>query len=291
MDLSDIQKQLDKIMFERNNSPIPEFEGYSPNEMHQILHFTFGPKSPIQLQKLSDDEYRKIPILNQIKYLADVISRKGELKLTTKGFLPVKVVSDLYGQGYLTDYPIEKGIVKLYKEKDSMTVHLTRLLVELSGIVKKRNGKMSLTKNGEKLVSDNDKLLRTLFEVFGTKLNWAYFDGYGDNSIGQLGYGFTLILLSKYGNKEHRDFFYAGKYFEAFPRLMNFVEPSFGSLEENAAKCYSLRTFNRFLDYFGLIKIKKEGHWFDNVQYISKSDLFDKLVQCLPHKISGKSNN
>ena len=50
MDLKDIQKHLDQIMSEQNNKSITEFEGYSPFEMHQILHFTFGKDSPIQLQ-------------------------------------------------------------------------------------------------------------------------------------------------------------------------------------------------------------------------------------------------
>lgn len=96
MDLDDVQKQIDKIMVEQNNRSIPEFEGYSPFEMLQILHFTFGADSPIKLQKLSDPDYKKIPILNLVKYLTDLIAKNGEIKLTNKGFLPTKIVSDLY---------------------------------------------------------------------------------------------------------------------------------------------------------------------------------------------------
>ncbi len=57
------------MMNEQNNRSIQEFEGYSPFEMHHILHFTFAKDSPFQLQKLSDTDYKKIPILNQVKDL------------------------------------------------------------------------------------------------------------------------------------------------------------------------------------------------------------------------------
>lgn len=283
MDLKDIQKHIDQVMNEQNNRSISEFEGYSPFEMHQILHFTFCRDCPIQLQKLSDSDYRKIPILNQIKYLIDLIDKTGEIKLTNKGFLPTKIVSDLYNQGFLKDEHLEKGISKLYKETDSMTINLTRILVELAILVKKRKGKLSLTKSSQKILSDNEELLRQIFLTFTNKFNWAYYDGYGENQIGQLGYGFSLILLSKYGQIKRLDSFYAEKYFKAYPQLLDSIEPSYGTLEKYASRCYSIRIFDRFLDYFGLIKIEEEKNGFDSIKHIIKTDLFDRLINVRPH--------
>ena len=283
MDLNDIQRHIDRVMYEQNNRSIPEFEGYSPFEMHQILHFTFGPDSPIKLQKLSDSDYKKIPILNQIKYLTHLIDKNGEIKLTKKGFLPTKIVSELYGQRFLKDEHIEKGISKLYKETDSMTVNLTRILIELAGLTKKRNGKLSLTKTSKKLLEDNEKLLRHILLTFATKFNWAYYDGYGENQIGQLGYGFSLILLSKYGHTKQLDSFYAEKYFKAYPQLLDSIEPTYGTLESYSTRCYSIRTFERFLDYFGLIEIDEKVKGLNSIKYITKTDLFDRLIKCTPH--------
>ena len=48
--LEDLQKHLDKIMQEQNTRSIPDFEGYSPAEMHDLLHFTFEESSPISFQ-------------------------------------------------------------------------------------------------------------------------------------------------------------------------------------------------------------------------------------------------
>jgi len=283
MDLKDIQRHIDQAMKEQNNRPIPEFEGYSPFEMQKILYFTFAIDSSLKLQKLSDTDYNKIPILNQIKYLTDLIDKNGEIKLTNKGFLPTKIVSDLYSQGFLKDKHIENGISKLYKETDSKTINLTRILVELAGLIKKRNGKLSLTKTSQKVIGDNEELLRQIFLTFTNKFNWAYYDGYGDNQIGQLGYGFSLILLSKYGQEKRLDSFYAERYFKAFPRLLDSVKPNYGTLEKYSTNCYSIRTFDRFLDYFGLINIEEEGKGLDSKKYISKTDIYDRLIKCTPH--------
>lgn len=283
MELKDIQRHIDLAMKEQNNRSIPEFEGYSPFEMHKILHFTFAIDSPLKLQKLSDADYKKIPILNQIKYLTDLIAKNGEIKLTNKGFLPTKIVSDLYSQGFLKEEHIEQGISKLYKETDSMTINLTRILIELAGLVKKRKGKLSLTKSSQKVLEDNEELLRQIFLTFTNKFNWAYYDGYGENQIGQLGYGFSLILLSNYGQEMRLDSFYADKYFKAYPRLLDSVEPNYGTLERYSTNCYSIRTFDRFLDYFGLINIEKEGNGLDSIKYISKTDIYDRLIKSTPH--------
>ncbi|CAN5155984.1 hypothetical protein BH23BAC2_BH23BAC2_21860 [soil metagenome] len=278
-DLEKLQKLIDETMREQNTRRIPEFEGYSPAEMHHILHFTYGEVSPIKLQILSNPDYKKIPLFNLVKYLTYLIAKNGEIKLTKKGYLPVKIVSDLYQQGFMKEEHIESGFTKLYKETDSMSVNLARIIPDLAGLTKKRNGKLSLTKKGEKTIQDDFQLLSTILETFTNKFNWSYYDGYGENQIGQLGFGFTLILLSKFGKEKRLDSFYAGKYFDAFPMLLESLEPSYGTLENYSRKCYSIRTFDRFLVYFGLIRIDVEGRGFDPIKYITKTDLFDKLIK------------
>ncbi len=169
-----------------------------------------------------------------------------------------------------------------------MTINLTRILLELSGITKKRHNKLSLTKTGQIIISNNHQLLLNIFKTFGLKFNWAYFDGYGEDKIGQLGFGFSLILLKKYGNKKLVDKFYAQKYFQAFPNLINDLNLTEFKYEfEKPENCYSLRTFDRFLNYFGLIKIEKNNK-LKEAKYITKAKLFDKLIKCMPHKKQGR---
>lgn len=281
--LEEIQKHLDELINEQNNQGLPDFEGYSPTEMQYILYDTFGENSPIEFLSLTVSEYQKIPILNQVKYLLKLVEKHSELKLTTKGFLPTKIVADIYNQKFIEDEMIEAGISKLYKETDSKSINLTRILLELSGLVKKRNNKLSLTRKGKSVIKDNYTLLMNIFITFGTKFNWAYYDGYGQNSIGQLGFGYPLILLNKYGREKRLDKFYADKYFKAFPKLIESIEPSqFQTKAVKAVRCFSIRTFDRFLNYFGLINIDKEKEW-DADKYISKTKIFDKLIKVRPH--------
>ncbi len=280
MDLNDIQNQLNKIMNEHNSQTIPEFEGYSRAEMHHILHYTFESKGLINLQILSDSDYKKIPMLNQMKYFLNLMLENGDIKLTAKGFLPTKIVKDIYAQEYLEEVFIKSGMSQLYKESDSMTVNLTRLLAQLMGLTKKRNGKLSLTKKGETIVKDDGKLLELIFKTITGKFNWAYYDGYGENQIGQLGFGFSILLLNKYGGTKRHDVFYAEKYLKAFPDLLQQDFPNkYTTQKINASKCYSVRTFDRFLAYFGLIKIEKADTSWNADKYIVKTELFDKLVK------------
>ena len=283
MDLGDLQKHIDQVMNEQNNREIPEFEGYSPFEMHHILHFTFEPNSPINLQNLADSDCLKCPMFNLVKYFLDLVKSKGEIKLTAKGFLPTKIVQDIYNQGFLEEYQFSSGISKLYKESDSLTVNLTRLLSELAGLTKKRNGKISLTKTGEKIASDNQKLFDLIFKTMTQKFSWAYYDHYENEQIGQFGFGFSLILLSKYGAEKQLDNFYSDKYIKAFPQFLESINPTYGTIEEYAGNCYSVRPFERFMHFFGLVKIEKEGKMLDRMKFIIKTELFDKLIKVRPH--------
>jgi hypothetical protein len=271
-----IEKHINKI----NHMATADFEGLSPIEMDNLLYNTFEKGSPVQLRKLNDEDYASIPILNQILYFADIIQKAGEIKLTAKGYLPTKMVADLYYKGFLKDVMIETGINKLYKETDSNVVNLIRLLAELMSLTKKRNGKLSLTKSGEKLIEDKEKLLKLIFKTFGERFKWAYYDGYGDNFIGQLGYGFTLLLLSKYGHKKRINFFYAAKYFKAFPLLLSNMGDYRYNLIRDAENCYSIRSFERFLYYFGLIEMDKDSPILAKRIYIKKTKVFDKLIKC-----------
>lgn len=287
--MDELEKHFEKIIRDQNNQGLSDFEGYSPAEMQYILYDTFGERSPIQLLELTQSDYKQIPILNQIKYLLQIIEDCTELKLTNKGFLPTKIVAEIYRQGFIKDEHIESGLSKLYKETDSITINLTRILIEISGLVKKRNNKLSLTKNGKSIIGNDFKLLTLIFQVFGNKFNWAYYDGYGENTIGQVGFGFTLILLGKYGAEKRIDKFYSDKYFKAFPDSIDEITETYlSSKKVQAEKCYSLRTFERFLEYFGLVKIESKDRIFDK-KYVTKTELFDKLIKSTPHNKMYKS--
>jgi len=60
------------------------------------------------------------------------------------------------------------------------------------------------------------------------------------------------------------------------------VIPSYCDLKEFTTRCYTFRTFERFLEYFGIIKIEGGGFQVSDIK-IKKSALFDKLIHRSPH--------
>lgn len=285
MDLNELNKHIFEVIHVENNRGKVEFEGYSSYEMHQMLHFAFGNASVVQMNKLNDEAYTNIPIFNQIKFFLGIVANAGEMKLTKNGFLPVKVVAELYAQGFMKEAHIESGIVKLYKETDSLTVNVTRIIAEMSGLVKRQKNVLRITKSGEKLINNNYELFNLIFSTYTIKFNWSHNDGYGNNQIGQLGFCFTLLLLAKYGKEERPEQFYTEKYFKAFPQLLDIVNPTYSTLEKYAGNCYSLRTFEHFLLFFGLINWRTEGNRWESSGHLLTTPLFNKMFSYYPHKV------
>jgi hypothetical protein len=97
------------------------------------------------------------------------------------------------------------------------------------------------------------RLLRTFVEKF----NWAYGDGYEDQPFIQQSFLFSLYLLSLYGDEKRPLTFYEEAYLGAFPALLDTMEPQpYITPREALARCYSLRTFHRFAEFFGLTRIE-----------------------------------
>ena len=274
-----LKEQIEKKIEQINREGLPDFLDYSPAEMAIIIDNPVGERCPIQLNHLEEDDYRAIPLLQLFKSLATLVAEEGEIKLTARGNLPPVLVKKLYAQAFIPDYAIEAGITKLTNEQDVDSVHLTHILLLQAGIVKKRRNRLSLTKSGKAFFRKNDdSWLGLLMDTFWKKFNWAYFDGFGENDIGQKGFGFSLILLHKFGQEKRPDHFYAEKYFTAFPILL---DPKRNDLPEMADICYSIRTFDRFLAYFGLTESFREKRM-GAAKYVWTTTLFQKLIQIIP---------
>ena len=265
-----------------NASPVVDFEGRTPNEMHYYVHDPFHMDSPIQFRKGIDNViFDQVPFVKLAyefyKYLSE---QPIPIKLTTNGNLPVKVVKYLYGLGILKDQVIESGLYKLYKEEDSLSIHNLAIISKLSGITRKVGGKLVLTTTGTKLMEKNDLqgIFELLFKTFVSKFNWSYHDGYGDNPVAQLGVAFTIELLSKYGDIEREDRFYSEKYLKAFPGITDYMEPTrYGGGPGDFHRCYSIRTFDRFLALFGFVEIREEGSYPNREKLVRKTDVLDQL--------------
>lgn len=287
------QKNLNEIgqiiSFMMNNQAMDDFEGYSPAEMDYILYEPFVEYSPVQFcPDIPDEVLDQIPILRMIEYLMNKIEETGELKLTKTGALPRNIVLDLYGR-YYKDEEIEKFGDKLYKESDSRSIHIARIILEISKLAKKLNNRLSLTKTGQRLKNNRKELFFEIFRIYTQKYNLAYLDAYENQQCGKLGYAFTLILLSKYGEDFKKVSFYSEKYQKAFPAMINSFESNYSTPEKIMMHCFEHRTFDKFLNFFNFVEIEYKTHW-SLQDKVKKSAIFDRIFRVVPSNASGKMN-
>ena len=261
------------IHFPQNNNIEPQLISEDIYK-EQLLEMEQSLSAGLPIINPNDNDISDIPLIKQIRFFINQVECSNGIKLTKAGNLPPLIVKELYMQGILKDYPIEHGITKLTKETDCNAIVLTRILCEMSGLIKKRNGILTVTKKASDIV-DSNKLLPLIFSTFTDRFSWAFFDGYQNGDIGQFGWWYSLALISQHGDIPRNSKYYAEKYFQTYPHLLT-LKSYDGAIHANYS-CYSIRTFDRFLEYFGFTETT-EKKMLDT--FVKKTDLFDKFISC-----------
>ena len=249
-----------------NNTPLEDFLGLSPNEIQYLFYEPFSDKSYVQLREDFDNKtLDQIPLFKIGEEYLRIIQREKQIKLTPLGALPRKVIVELYDKRFLLDEMIEIGITKLWKENDCIAIKSARLTLEIAGLVRKVNNKLTLTKKAIKLLETNNRLqiFKLFFQAFTTKFLWSYNDRYPEQPIGQFGWAFSVLLLNKFGDQPHTAGFYAQKYLTAFPTFITLFHPSYSTPEQQFDHCYGIRTFDRFFLWFGFVTVDKQNFFLD----------------------------
>lgn len=93
-------------------------------------------------------------------------------------------------------------------------MHVTRLVAELAGLVRKYKGKFILSRECRKLVAEigPSGIYPRLFQAFVGKYNWAYQDNYGEIPFIQQSFLFSLYLLNRYGDDWRTSTFYEDRF-------------------------------------------------------------------------------
>lgn len=284
--------RVETLVEQHNSRPLEAFEWYSPNEMSIINNATLSTESVVQFQPLSDDLIRKMPIIQQVRHLFQILKSTNGLKLTVKGNLPTKIVKELYDLGAGDQY-FNVFTHKVIFEQESLSVSLVRALLTTAGYIKKRHNKLELTIKGNKMAdSDNQTLLTELLKIRCQNMDWRFFEFIEDDeyeNIGSTGWAFVLILVSKYGEQMRDGRFYIEKFFKAFPLLVDDYEAFQAGLKRDTIFNHSLcgevllsRVFLGFLKPFGLVKIVERGSIINDDATLLKTPLFDMLVKIVP---------
>ncbi len=279
--MAQLNEWIGEFMQGYNSRTMRDFSGYSPNSMSIIISVLWDEQSPVKLKRLNPDDFAELPMFRQLECLLHILAEKGSLKLTKTKALPPRVVKALYEVGAGEEMVIS-GLQKINKEIDSRTVMMLRAIMDIMRVVKVQKGIMTLTKSGEKLMKDRQLLLEHMVKCATTNYNQAYLDFFESDNIGSMGVGYSLILLSKYGDKERPYRFYAQKYFAAFPALLMEAQDNYSSKEEYGAYIYLARTWENLFYSMGLIDYKKSGSYLDEEVTITRCPIFEKLFEILP---------
>lgn len=279
MNLSD---KIESMILLRNNTPLDDFMGLTPNEMTALCYEPFTDASPVRLRTtFSNEVLDRISLFRVAEEYLRILESLGELKFTATGALPPKIVKELYAKNYLVDEAIESGITKLAREENCIYILTMRFVVELAGLVKKKNNLYSLTKLGIKLLQPHKRseLFTAFFKAFTEKFLWSYLDRYNEHTAGQFAWAYSIYLLHKFGDKPQKADYYSNLYIRAFPTFLKQFISGYSTPEDIFESCYEVRVFKRFCQWFGLVTMEVHK---DEVPYYKttcKTDLVELLFE------------
>lgn len=281
-DLEEAEQFANAYMQSRNSRPLEEFHDISPEQMMRLLHFPFESPEVIKFSE-SKSDVRSVPVIKLILLLLNGIGEKGA-KATAKGNLPRNLCREIAVNYYShEEYQKRTKYSNINTEMDFFDLHVVRIIAKLAGLIKKYKGKYLLTKKGTTFLSEDrqQELYLLLLQVYTSKFNWAYRDGYPELSIIQMSFAFTLYLLSRYGGQWQAHSTFCEYSLNAFPMALNEIEDTAWSTpEKDYQRCYAYRALVNFAIFFDLAEIdadSKKQSLKEDYQ-IRKLPLLDEIV-------------
>jgi len=280
--LQEAQAFLDQITQQKNRRQLDEFHGLSPEQMHQILNFPFASQGLVRFPEVLHAN-PVAPILTLFELLTDAIGEQG-LKPTAKGNLPRNFCREAahvyWGEQRYQD---KTRYVGINREEDFDDLHVTRLVAELAGLIRKYKGRFILSRDCRRLLAGDGMttIYPKLFRAYVEQFNWAYRDGYPELRFIQNAFLFTLYLLTRYGDTWRPQAFYENAFLVAFPRLLDEVPPSQVIPPDETVRCgYTWRSLMHFAGFLGLATVESVSDEFLCHEYRVKAlPLLDQVVQ------------
>ncbi|AMV71544.1 TPR domain/SEC-C motif domain-containing protein [Desulfuromonas sp. DDH964] len=269
-------------MARKNRQGRAEFEGLSSEQMGKILYAPFdSPQLAIFPRELALEP--EAPVMQLLDLLLDAIGDEG-LKPTATGNLPRNLCRDIalsfHGEEGYREVTQYSGI---NIEPDFPELHVTRLVAEMAGLVRKYRGRFILGKTCRTLraTMGNRALYPVLFEAFVRRYEWGYQDRCPDFPFLQSSFLFSLLLLSRHGDQQRADSFYCERFLAAFPMLLEGIPANeYFTPQKLVGGCYSLRVLERFAEFFGLVEIERVGNRIlPDLIRIRKRPLLDEVVK------------
>jgi len=266
---------------QRNQRPVSDFQGLSPDQMHRLLYFPFDSASLVEFPPCLGTT-PSAPILSLFQMLAEAIGERG-LKPTAAGNLPRKLVQEA-ALAYASD-DLQRELMRfrsIRTEADFPDLHVTRVVAGLASLIRKHRGRFILGRDCRRIMAEQGLagICPLLLRAYAERFNWGYQDGYPDLYFIQDSFLLTLYLLDRYGEEWRSNTFYEDAFLRAFPGIVEDVGSVFYDSPVNTVRrCYSWRCLKRFGAFLGLVEIRQEpGRMLDPVFELRKLPLLNEAV-------------
>ncbi len=281
--IEEMQAATETLVAKQNQKAQDDFLGLSSEQVYRMLNFAYDTPELFQFSDQLSIE-PDAPILMLIEGIVSAIDEKGLQATKAKGSLPQKLCREVwsnYSKLYANDVLVSFHTVN--KEDDFFELHVTRLVLELAGFLRKTKGRFYLTKKYQKIASKSGlkELYPIILKTYCRKFNWGYPDNYQDIPFIQQSFLFTLYLLKQHGEKMTFTSVYEDNFLKAFPMVIDEMEgSSYFTPEEDCRSCYYLRACKRFLVFLGLAELEviKSDKLYDTKYKIKKTPLFDAVI-------------
>jgi hypothetical protein len=212
----------------------PEFDDVDP--MAKILEFPTKPNAA------------QTEIVRQARFLLDAVGPEG-LKLTSHGYLPKSLTKEFWNR-FVRPYDPE---FEPKREVDSIELYRLNFLLTEGGYLRRRDGRLHLTKKGA--APDSQIIYQDLADAMLFEYNWAFDDRFEEHPEFQMSALEFLEWIAEGGDRPvtPRELFDA-HYDSYLLRKETFKDERKRFMAEEPVHCLQVRLFDRFAVPFGLLE-------------------------------------
>lgn len=242
LSIDELNLVAENMMNERNNKPLEDFCGLSPNVMQ---NWFYAPMTELQgLTVETPTDFSHSPVMRYLELIINsAMENGGKFKATSKGNLPtfiVKQATEFWPELPTSDYPTHISISEFAgaNEDKFNALHYTRILAEIAGIIFRRGGYFHVKKDAQKLFLKHGAgaFFIPMMNATVSRYNWRI---QSHRSINQL----------------------IAETATAFPDILHRV-PSFEytTIERTLGHIIDIRFITRFLEYWGFVKAETQRY-------------------------------
>jgi len=277
----DVASILDGVTDRHNRRPDDELGGLSPSQVNSLLLQKWNePGGPLFFARdLPFEEISRTPILRNARTFLEALVREDGTRATSAGNLNRAFVRTMLKEGEWPERHIEilGDYRQVVNEGDVFPLHTLRILLDISGLIRKLKGRFVVTRRGREALPEEraGDLFARLFETQFLKMNLAYLDGAEVEGEVQRGIPYSLCRLRDTG----RDWSTPEELVDSL--FLPFVRESIPAHAGFSHAALVLRT--RLLDVlvrFGLVETQElpgKSRWSQEYRY-RVSPLFDRFL-------------